>query len=209
MSHGKSSLFDIVASYWGPLRANQIFSHMTHQADEVVMNNTTVVDNSKVMAAKKSLMHQATTSLDPFTSLSRRQVEFQPPSPEQGDDPARRIWTEMRRKASHSRPSIPTTNIGNSSAATERPLTGRLSTTTSPTKVKSEVDRRRETIRDVALRNKRSIGAESLKSLVPSMMNLEMSSKEAWGDSSSNTSNKENIPPERRKEGRWSFAGWW
>ncbi|KAI0553451.1 hypothetical protein F4679DRAFT_472259 [Xylaria curta] len=206
---GKSSLFDIVASYWGPLRANQIFSHETHQADEVVMNNTTFVDDSKAMAANDCLTHQATAFLDPSTSLPHRQVDLQPPSLEQEDDPARRIWANMRRRASRSHPTIHATNTGNLSAAAVRTMTGMLSTTTSPMKMKSEVDRRREMIRDIALRNQRSIGAESLKSLVPSMMNLEMSSKEAWGDPSSNTSNKENIPPERRKEGRWSFAGWW
>ncbi|KAI1738871.1 hypothetical protein F4680DRAFT_161668 [Xylaria scruposa] len=204
----KSSLFDIVASYWGPLRANQIFPQKTHQAG-VVMRNMTIIDDSKAMEAKDSLSHQATTSLDPFTSLSHRQADLQPPSPEQEDDPARKIWAEMRRRTSRSHPTIHATNVGNSSGAAGRTTTGRLSTGTSPIKMKSEVDRRREMIRDIALRNQRSIGAESLKSLVPSMMNLEMSSKEAWGDSSSNTSNKENIPPERRKEGRWSFAGWW
>ncbi|KAI1752613.1 hypothetical protein F4782DRAFT_540271 [Xylaria castorea] len=205
----ENSLFDIVASYWGPLRANDIFSQKTHRADSVVANNTTLINNHKAIAAKDSFTHQMTTPFNPFTSLPQRQANLQPPSLEQEDDPARRIWAEMRRRTSGSRPTIPATNAGNLSAAAVRTLTERVPTAISPMKMKSEVDRRRETIRDVALRNKRSIGAESLKSLVPSMMNLEMSSKEAWGDSSSNTSNKENIPPERRKEGRWSFAGWW
>ncbi|KAI0457613.1 hypothetical protein F5B21DRAFT_512612 [Xylaria acuta] len=209
ISASESSLFDIVASYWGPLRANEIFPQKTHQTTSVVANNTTHVDNHKVVAAKDGFTHQATTAFGPFTSLSRRQVDPQPPSPEQGDDPARRIWTELRRRASHSRPNMRATNAENLSAAAVRNTTGRASTAANSMGMKSEVDRRRELIRDVALRNKRSIGADSLKSLVPSMMNLEMSSKEAWGDSSCNSSNKENVPPERRKEGRWSLAGWW
>ncbi|KAI8944930.1 hypothetical protein F4801DRAFT_159494 [Xylaria longipes] len=208
-SANESSLFGIVASYWGPLRANEIFSQKTRQANSIVAKNTALVDDNQIVVAKDGFNHQATTAFGPTTSLSRRRADPQPSSPDQGDDPARKIWTEMRRRVSHNRPNRSAANAENSPAAAARTMTGTTSTIASSMRMKSEVDHRRELIRDVALRNKRSIGAESLKSLVPSMMNLEMSSKEAWGDSSSNTSNKENVPPERRKEGRWSLAGWW
>lgn len=102
-----------------------------------------------------------------------------------------------------------TGNAGGLSATAAPTISGRAAINTGSMKIKSDVDRRRELIRDVALRNKRSIGADSLKSLVPSMMNLDISGREAWGGPSSSTFNKENVPPERRKEGRWSLAGWW
>ncbi|KAI0441534.1 hypothetical protein F4803DRAFT_413521 [Xylaria telfairii] len=205
-----SSLFDLVASYWGPLRTNEIFPPNAHQANLAVTNNIAPVNNHTITTARDGSNTQAIAAPGPFTPLSRRQVDLQSSSLDQGDDPARKIWTEIRRKASRSRTNTRATitTTENLSATPVRSMTGRASTTASSMRMKSEVDRRRELIRDVALRNKRSIGAESLKSLVPSMMNLEMSSKEAWGDSSSNASNKENVPPERRKEGRWGL-GWW
>ncbi|KAI0489990.1 hypothetical protein F4859DRAFT_523782 [Xylaria cf. heliscus] len=209
VSASESSLFDIVASYWGPLRANEIFSRKTYQASPEATNNTSLVNHYKPIVVRDGLTNQAAAAFGPFTPLPRKRIALQPLPPDQGDDPARRIWMEMRRRASRSGPNIRTLNAENSPTTAMRTLAERASTTTSSMRMKSEVDRRRELIRDVALRNKRSIGAESLKSLVPSMMDPEMASKEAWGDSSSRTSNKENVPPERRKQGRWSLTGWW
>ncbi|KAI0871655.1 hypothetical protein GGS24DRAFT_470416 [Hypoxylon argillaceum] len=205
-SSSGSSLFDIVASYWGPFRANEIFSRKAYDQPITAVKGTTKFSNNlKTTSTEDIPTYQPEKVLDPFTPMPRRPVGIQPSSPD--EDPARKIWTEMRRRSSRSRPSAE-----NPPTTTAMSIFGRISANTgslSSLRMRSEVDRRREVIRDVALRNKRSIGADSLKSLVPSMMNLDVSSKESWGDESSNTSNKENVPPERRKEGRWSIAGWW
>jgi hypothetical protein len=106
----------------------------------------------------------------------------------------------------------------------------------SPSSIKNtrsdDVDLRREHLRNMALRNKRSIGVDSLKSLVPSMMDLDITARGS-GDvggkcSVTNTENKENAPPppisrntitaaaattdtftEQKKEPRWSLGGLW
>ncbi|KAI1133119.1 hypothetical protein F5Y10DRAFT_129765 [Nemania abortiva] len=204
----KSSIYGIVASYWGPFRANQIFSRETlNQSNSAVTYNARLLNDRPIALIEHSSLYKPETVSSPFTPVPRRPIGIQNPSPDQGEDPARKIWTEMRRRTSRNRP-----NVDNTPAAATLGIFGRAPINTgslSSLRMKSDVDRRREQIRDVALRNKRSIGADSLKSLVPSMMNLDISSKEAWGSPSSNTSNKENVPPERRKEGRWSIAGWW
>ncbi|KAI1418790.1 hypothetical protein F5Y12DRAFT_456751 [Xylaria sp. FL1777] len=208
----QSPLFGLVASYWGPLRANEIFSEglsgQTFSAG--VANNARLNGNQKkTMTTEDYFAYQTPTKSSPFTPLPRSQVGLQTSSPEQGEDPARKIWTEIRSRTSRGRPNMHTRNAGNLSTTATPTIAGRASINAGSMKIRSDVDRRRELIRDVALRNQRSIGADSLKSLVPSMMNLNISGKEAWGDSSSSTFNKENVPPERRKEGRWSLTGWW
>ncbi|KAI0914935.1 hypothetical protein F4823DRAFT_1971 [Ustulina deusta] len=210
-STSESALFGIVASYWGPLRANEILSEETSRQTNsaLIANNATLASNKKTTKTENSLTYQIATEPSPFTRLPRSQVSLQASSLDQGEDPARKIWTEMRRRTSRSRPNMRTGNAGSLSATATPTVSGRASINTGSMKIKSDVDRRRELIRDVALRNKRSIGADSLKSLVPSMMNLDISGREAWGGPSSSTFNKENVPPERRKEGRWSLAGWW
>ncbi|KAI0192480.1 hypothetical protein F4808DRAFT_475765 [Astrocystis sublimbata] len=158
----ENSIFDIAASYWGPIRANEV--------------------------------------------LCKTQPSFLDQE-EEDDDPARKIWAGMRRRASGSRQDMRTVNAGHTPLRT-MPGRGTLPSAGS-VRMKTDIDRRRDQIRDVALRNKRSIGADSLKSLVPSMMNLDLNSKETWGDTSSNDSeNKENMPPGHEKEGRWSVARW-
>ncbi|KAI0421169.1 hypothetical protein F5X98DRAFT_391090 [Xylaria grammica] len=207
----KSSLFSLVAAYWGPIRANEIFRQETSRQSipMAAANNTTFAGSRKTMTIENSFARQIPTDFNPFTTFPRSQGSIQTPPPDQGEDPARKIWTEMRRKTSRGRQLIRTNNAEDLSTKTAQSVSARTPTNTGSMIVKSGVDRRREMIRDMALVNKRSIGADSLRSLVPSMMNLDMCGKEAWGDSSSNAFNKENIPPERRKEGRWSLAGWW
>ncbi|KAI0509339.1 hypothetical protein F5B22DRAFT_361154 [Xylaria bambusicola] len=209
-NESKSPLFRLVASYWGPLRAREIFSHSSSSQTKspVIPSNAQLSGQQNSTIAKSCFALQRAMKPNPTTPLLRKQPGSQVSPSDHEEDPARKIWTEMRRKTSRSK----TTQIGNANETTTKeapPFLGRASIYTGSLRLKSDVDRRRQMIRDVALRNKRSIGADSLKSLVPSLMNLDIGGKEAWGDSSSTTSNKENVPPERRKEGRWSIAGWW
>ncbi|KAI1115344.1 hypothetical protein F5Y14DRAFT_133861 [Nemania sp. NC0429] len=210
----ESSLFGIVASYWGPLRANEIFSKRTRPLTHstVTGGNPTLIDRHKAMANEGIFSPRPVLERSPFTPLPRRRPLFHQPSPEEGEDPARKIWTEMRRRTSQGRQNAAAPTMPERAAAAAYTYTGSL-------RLRSDVDRQRELLRDVALRNKRSIGADSLKSLVPSMESLDVGDKEAWcGSSASSASasaaaashnNKENVAPDRRREGRWSIAGWW
>lgn len=204
----ESSLFGIVASYWGPVRANEIFSKRTRfQTNPMVTGNPTLIDRRKTMVNEGIFSPRPALERSPFTPLPRRRAVLPQPSPEEGEDPARKIWTEMRRRTSGGRqnaeglPAAPT-------------IPERTSAYPGSLRMRSNVDRQRDLLRDMALRNKRSIGADSLKSLVPSMASLDVSDKESWGGSSASASsatshNKENVAPDRRREGRWSIAGWW
>ncbi|KAI1175348.1 hypothetical protein F4777DRAFT_330285 [Nemania sp. FL0916] len=202
---GGSSLFGIVASYWGPFRAQQIFCRTTfNPTNSTVTGSHGLLSRPNAMATDYNNNHSLTRTT-PFTPIQRNSAGFHQPSPEQGEDPARKIWTEMRRRASRGRP-----NAANIPAAAATLTSSQKSPiNTGSLRIKSDVDRRREQLRDVALSNKRSIGADSLKSLVPSMANLNISSVDEWGNTPPNTFNKENVPPVDRKEGRWTLAGWW
>lgn len=208
---GESSLFNLVASYWGPLRASEIFPHRSPRPTSslTVPNSCTPSSEQSMPVPGDSFALQRAMKPSPVTPSPRKQVGFQASPSNHEEDPARKIWTEMRRKTSRGRENTGTGSVNNLTTRMMRTSPERTSFDTGSLRIKTDVDRRRELIRDAALRNKRSIGADSLKSLVPSLMNLDISGKEAWGDSSSATSNKENVPPERRKEGRWSLAGWW
>ncbi|KAJ8121928.1 hypothetical protein O1611_g9974 [Lasiodiplodia mahajangana] len=175
----ESSIYSIVASYWGPFRANQIFCRNTFgQPNAMIAYNAGPIDNDATSIEDNSPC-QSEAVISPFTPVPRRQVGIQRPSLDQGEDPARKIWTEMRRRTSRDRP-----DVENVLVASRLDIFGKVSAnmgSLSSLRMKSDVNRRREMIRDVALRNKRSIGADSLKSLVPSMMNLEITSKDTWG----------------------------
>jgi hypothetical protein len=197
---GESSLLDLVASHWGPLRANEIFFRETSpQVDSIVATNTAHYDSLKKMDRTWS----------PFANVPQRQVTPQNSSPGQ-EDPARKIWTQMRRSSSRCGSTVGASrNESLSTAVSPLIITDKASTITGPLKMRSDVDRRRELIRDAALRNQRSIGADSLKSLVPSMTDLDIIGENTRGKTYNTSNNKENVTPERKKEGRWSLVGLW
>ncbi|KAI1825321.1 hypothetical protein F4861DRAFT_205465 [Xylaria intraflava] len=200
---GEGSVFKIVASHWGSIRANEIFpSGTSRQGSAIVTANVTPVDRHSAIATtgKHNFKFWPDRESGPSTPLAQRQADPLDSSPDQ-EDPAHKIWTAMRRGSLHSRPSM---RAGNAAGFGGFRVSEKAATITGSTKLKADVDRRRDLIRDVALRNKRSIGADSLKSLVPSMMSLEVGSQ-----GSSHASDKENVPPWRKKEGRWSLGGWW
>ncbi|KAG9242550.1 hypothetical protein BJ878DRAFT_544153 [Calycina marina] len=79
-------------------------------------------------------------------------------------DPARKIWTEMRRtsRGRHHRVSV--------SASNYEPLSTSLDPMDHVSKwmIKNDIGVQREHLRDVALRNKRSVGQDTLRSMAPS-----------------------------------------
>ncbi|KAI0528390.1 hypothetical protein GGR58DRAFT_334068 [Xylaria digitata] len=206
----RSSPFGLIASYWGPIRANEIlFQKTSRQSKSMVLANTTPTGNRKTMTTEDSFTHQTEIDCNPLTTFPQSRVSIQTPPPDQGEDPAHKIWAEMRESTSQSRRSMRTSNVKDLSAVPAPSIPERALTNTGSMNMRSDVDRRRGLIRDIALRNKRSMDADNLRGMVPAMKNLDICGKEAWGDSLSNTFNKENVPPERRKEGRWSLASWW
>ncbi|KAI2629433.1 hypothetical protein GGS21DRAFT_224975 [Xylaria nigripes] len=204
-----SSVFGIVASYWGPVRANEIFFRRPlRQGNSTIGHSTTLVDKHYTNITERNDKKLWTgRQLGQFTPPTQTQTDIPDSSPDQ-EDPAHKIWTAMRRRSSLSRPIMRAGNVEKVAAAEAMNVSEKAATVTGSTRLKSAVDWQRDMIRDVALRNKRSIGADSLKSLVPSMMSLEIGGKEAFGDSY-RASDKENVPPCRRKESRWSFGSWW
>lgn len=258
VSMSESSLSGIVASYWGPFRAGQIFppqeqQRALHQGRWRPMDNAIPLRRSRRVRDDDDNDFECSVMTEPGPSTptpapprsrprARRSLLPLPPQSseimhkeqeqveeEEGEDPAHKIWTQMRRRTSRNRPtnyddddddedsnknnnnSPPTTAL-RVSAWDSYPSSNINIGSGGSLRLRSDVDRRRELIRDAALRNRRSIGADSLKSLVPSMMNLDIiNGSGGWGDNEmmSNTLNKENVPPERRKEGRWNLGAWW
>jgi hypothetical protein len=74
-------------------------------------------------------------------------------------DPARKIWSEMRRTSRSGRPNG---SPRDRSPADDGCSTGRVTSA-------SSVDQERNKIKQTALRNKRSMGADSLRSIAPSL----------------------------------------
>ncbi|PQE22100.1 ubiquitin-conjugating enzyme protein [Rutstroemia sp. NJR-2017a BVV2] len=90
-------------------------------------------------------------------------------------DPARKIWSQMRRSSRPGRGGHPRTSISDGhyfsadeEGEGESPGGGGGGVMVSPFHQPKGVDDKRMAVRDVALRNKRSVGQESLRSMVPS-----------------------------------------
>jgi hypothetical protein len=77
-------------------------------------------------------------------------------------DPARKIWTEMRKNSRGYRNYRTSISDGHYSNDSEDCSPSRLSSS-------DTVDEERKKIKDIALRNKRSVGADTLKSFAPSV----------------------------------------
>lgn len=115
----------------------------------------------------------------PFARLVAAHLPAPRDAPE--TDPARRIWTEMRRTSRGGRSRHPRTSISadhyfsvDESYDLDTFLSGQNSCVSTPTYEKGaenpHVKEERSIIMEVALRNKRSVGQESLQSIVPSVM---------------------------------------
>ncbi|KAI0014368.1 hypothetical protein F4779DRAFT_612663 [Xylariaceae sp. FL0662B] len=195
-------LFAIVASHWGPARTNDVIERMMSLNSRRTAKGTTTSDPS-ISRTEDTNRPSPRPGTAPAVQVPQRQASLKRPSTEKVVDPARKIWTEMRQTSTSNRPAFHVSRADRIPAETSLP-----SVTVNPNS-KTEVERRRELIRDTAVRNKRSIGADSLKSLVPSMVDMNLNVKE------------ENIRPHtalrrpdsplngRKREGRWSIGSWW
>ncbi|KAI1142310.1 hypothetical protein F5Y05DRAFT_221712 [Hypoxylon sp. FL0543] len=200
-------LFAIIASHWGPARANEVMGRIAPHRSNTRRPAYWPVKNDAIIKTP-----DRTGTAPP---IPQRQASLKRPSP----DPARKIWTELRRTSSGNRPAFHVSKANRLPAATTfvdapsplPPPTTRPESSARPETARSEVLRQREQIRELAVRNKRSIGADSLKSLVPSVAELSIEGKE-------NSSPGSPSPPGKvmdmrfdgqKREGRWSLGNWW
>ncbi|KAI1105871.1 hypothetical protein F4804DRAFT_349748 [Jackrogersella minutella] len=203
-------LFIIIASHWGPARANEVMYR--------IMSNRF---NPRVMASRMSNSADGTETLiktpdrtGNVLPIPQRQASLARLSPEKVQDPARKIWTELRRTSSGNRPAFHVSKANRLPAATtfvDVPHPGPVirSESTRPGS-KVEVQRQRELIRETAVHNRRSIGTDSLKSLVPSAAGSTPEGKENSASGSPSPLGKtEGHLEGRKREGRWSLGGWW
>ncbi|KAI1377789.1 hypothetical protein F4677DRAFT_47606 [Hypoxylon crocopeplum] len=204
-------LFSIVASHWGPTRANEVVQRVISTR----CNPRRSADWTGAGQSKDAIKPPSRTGTAPPT-IPRRQTSLKRLSPQKLTDPARKIWTELRQTSSgNNRPAFHVNKANRLPAATtfvdapDRDVVIRpLSTRPEP---KSEIQRQREVIRETALRNKRSIGADTLKSLVPSVAETgSYEGKENVGAESPSPPGKGDVHFDgRKREGRWSLGGWW
>jgi hypothetical protein len=99
-------------------------------------------------------------------------------------DPARKIWTEMRRNSRGGRSSHPRTSISadhyyslEEEGSPSRVSSGDTSVSTNPSafggkRKPGDIERERSRIMELALRNKRSVGTETLRSIAPSVVHM-------------------------------------
>ncbi|KAI0171866.1 hypothetical protein GGR52DRAFT_445065 [Hypoxylon sp. FL1284] len=203
-------LFAIVASHWGPTRANEVMHRITSSRPSRRRpgNWTSAVQADR---NEDGLRPPGTAPPIPGRYGSLRRL-----SPRKVADPARKIWTELRQTSSDSRPAsragkatrVPAGAVAFADAPRPPPRYESMARPES----RLEVHRQREAIREAAVRNKRSIGADSLKSLVPSIPDADHGCKENYApDCLSPPSGKEDDGhfDGRRREGRWSLGSWW
>lgn len=218
-----NALFPIIASHWGPVRAHDIIDKITTprpsprrmvRGNNKSMSSVRLGENEPktpetvVKAPRAPQVPRRQASLvRQFLSLDNDSV-----------DPARKIWTEMRRTSSgRDPPSIHMHKLRNLPASRStalEPVTSPKAAAAVPP-FQSEVERRRQQIKDTALRNKRSIGADSLRSLVPSLANFHLDGSGEVGSGTireqqdETETEMETYPAQQRSEGRWSFGSWW
>jgi hypothetical protein len=120
----------------------------------------------------------------PFARLPRVHTTKERASSEAEVDPARKIWTEMRRnsrggRSRHARTSISADHYFSLDEETppSRDSSGNTSVSTISSGLGQKrkagaIDQERSRIMEVALRNKRSMGAETLRSIAPSVVQM-------------------------------------
>ncbi|KAI1461367.1 hypothetical protein F4805DRAFT_280017 [Annulohypoxylon moriforme] len=206
-------LFTIIASHWGPARATEVMHRIvSNRVNPCRIPKWADAGVSQVDGNGDTINFPDRTGRAP--PIPQRQASLRQLPPEKISDPARKIWTELRRTSSGNRPAFHVSKANRLPAATtfvDAPNPGPISRPGSTRPVsKSEVQRQREFIRETAVRNRRSIGADSLKSLVPSVAGSTPEGKENSVSTASSPSTGRGLQFEgRKREGRWSLGSWW
>lgn len=225
-----NALFPVIASHWGPTRANDIMSRIAIPRSGprriAKRNNSKSIinfgrggrenDPNTPMTAMRAVAFKAPPVRVPRrqASLGNKILASDHNSNNGGDDddatdPARKIWTEMRRTSSGRPPSssLHVSRVRRMPAGPD-PVTPEKAATAS-SGPNNEVERRRQQIRDMALRNKRSIGADSLRSLVPSLAGFHLDGHGESGDGVTKEQQGGTRLNEHKNEGRWNLSAWW
>jgi len=172
-----------------PIPLAKRFQHLPGSSEETVKPPKSSIE-ARIDAAIPSTLNSpisakaGTIALSgPFARLPRAHLPNE--SPSEDIDPARRIWTEMRRNSRGGRPRRPRTSISadhyfslEEEISPSRVSSGINSDSTissglgSKRKKGGDIDQERSRIMEVALRNKRSVGAETLRSIAPSVVQM-------------------------------------
>ncbi len=259
-------LFEIIASHWGPAAANDVMQRILASRSNPrkpahlywkpkVRHNATSTDAGNAGSGETVKPAPPTRVAPP---VPRRQASLQRPlaaetpssgeieNPDRDSDPARKIWTEMRRTSTGGRPSwhvsrvrrvpsaaqivqAPVASSTNKRAKSPRPPSSPTTPTRSSGKDRSkgrlrdEILRQREAIQTQALRNQRSVGADTLRSLVPTVAEMSLDGKDAEGSVAKGERGERlrlgNVGGVlwdgggairgKKEAGRWGWNGWW
>ncbi|KAI0899705.1 hypothetical protein F4806DRAFT_505898 [Annulohypoxylon nitens] len=206
-------LFAIIASHWGPARASEVMHKiMSSRYNAYKISRWSDMGFPRIDGIDNTIKLDRTGRAPP---VPQRQASLRQLPPEKTPDPARKIWTELRRTSSGNRPAFHVSKANRLPAATTFVDAPNPDSTSRPESTrpesKSEVLRQRELIRETAVRNRRSIGADSLKSLVPSVVGSTPEGKEnsVSPGSPSPSSGRGLHFDGRKREGRWSLGSWW
>ncbi|KAI0132522.1 hypothetical protein BJ170DRAFT_251449 [Xylariales sp. AK1849] len=199
------TLFPTIASHWGPIRANEIMLRIV-----TARSSSRKVANIRrnVNGSGETIEPPERSGTAPPLRVPRRLASLgQNSSEQQGPDPARKIWTEMRRTSTSDCPAYYVSRVN------RVPASSTESFLSSPGRSNAKaVERQRQMVREMALRHQRSIGPESLRSLVPSPeaegLNLDGGKKETPSTAKGVDDNELRISKGRR-DGRWSLGDWW
>jgi hypothetical protein len=210
-------LFTVIAAHWGPPRAIDVMRLITAKHLSSPYQVTEAQSNSMPQSADtvKSPLRPSTALVIkvPRRRASLRRTPLLPASKAESsdepecssiDDPARKIWSQMRQGSSCGISKFSQLPLLSRYAANHHGHSSTSMRDSSPPKSHEEVRRRRKELLDTALRNKRSIGADSLKSLVPSMADLNLE-----GEGEQVPKDKDYAFKEHGNERRWSLGSWW
>ncbi|RYP11029.1 hypothetical protein DL765_007905 [Monosporascus sp. GIB2] len=205
-----NALFPIIASHWGPGRAHDVMNKIMPRRSSprrIPKSNSRSMTN--VRGSENSPQTPVRTGKGVPVRVPQRKASLgqqQQSNPDDAMDPARKIWTEMRRQTSGRVTASLRVSKARRPPALSADLEPEPRAEMTPLYSQGEVERRRQQIRDVALRNKRSIGADSLRSLVPSLAEFHLDSN---GEPDDVIRGQETHSVGRKSEGRWSIGGWW
>lgn len=203
----KRPLFEIVASHWGAEAAADVTGRILlvpkkKKLPAVSIARTTggcVPGLPPVVPRRKASLRTR------FARVAGGRDEED--ENEREHDRAKKIWTEIRRMSS----------VGSGEESDEERKASVSSRYREDRHGQSEVERRRDVIREKALRNRRSVGADTLRSLVPTETEVNTCGQEGYSGDKETTPKRVTVSNIESLNGRgkgkenmrWSWAGWW